>query len=90
MNRREQTLKDARVVTFVWDRLVELDRVDPDGAAVGREALDACCDRIDCSPFGTPRGTTVVRGEVNNMAPLLKLARNWADHPDFLPEWETP
>lgn len=84
----------ARLITFVWDRLTELEKVDPDAAAVGREALDACCDRIDCSRFGTAPGSNVVVGEVNDLKPLLKLAHNWADHPDFLlatfPDEETP
>lgn len=83
----EQQLKDARIVTFIWDRLTELEGVDPEAVDLGRDALDACCEKVDVTGNdGEPR---YLRGPVNNMKPLRRLARNWADHPDFDTEWAT-
>jgi hypothetical protein len=87
--KRHQDLLSRRIVTFVEARAAEIENADPDGAAKSRKVLDDCCDRVDATQFGhhPPR---YLRGEVNNMRLLKLLARNWADHPDFLPEWKTP
>jgi hypothetical protein len=37
--------------------------------------------------FCPPQWPVYVPGEVKNERALRKLARNWADHPDFRPEW---
>jgi hypothetical protein len=79
---------DLKIVGFLENRIGEIEDADPDGAAKCRDAIDNCCERIDVSPSHRP-GTRSLRGEITDMRSLKRLARNWADHPDFRPEWET-
>jgi len=39
--------------------------------------------------YPPPAVRQYVPGEVKNELALRELARQWRDHPDFLPEWET-
>lgn len=84
----QRIIREARIVTFLLARVAELERNDPLGAGLYRQAVDDCCDWVDCSSFGTLPGTNMVRGAaVRRFEPLKELASDWADHPDFEPEW---
>lgn len=74
---------------FLRARIKELEDVDPDGAERCRRVLDDCSEVRNLSVFADDP-PYYVRGAVKDWGPLLKLARNWAAHPDFRPEWETP
>ena len=69
------------IVTFLEERIAEIEDADPEGAARCRQVIDACCDHLYGKPYYVPG---------NDMRSLKRLAKNWADHPDFQPEWETP
>lgn len=73
---------NARIVAFIEARAREIDL--PSAQACLR-VIDDCCSRIDGS--GIDGKPFWLRGAVKDMKPLKRLARNWADHPDFLPEW---
>lgn len=83
-----QWYEDLKIVAFLEARIGEMEQEDPDGATKCRVAIDNCCDRIDAT--GGDLKPVFLRGRINNMKPLRKLARNGADHLDFRPEWETP
>lgn len=85
---RAEWYADLKIVEFLENRIGEFEYLDEAGAAKCREAIDNCCDRIDGT--GIDRKPVHLRGRINDMRCLKRLARNWADHPDFLPEWETP
>lgn len=80
----QQDLDNARIVTFIEARAQE---TGPNTVESCRQVIDECCDRIDAS--GRDLKPFWVRGAVKDMEMLKMLARNWADHPDYLPEWET-
>lgn len=83
----QQDLDNARIILFLDARIAEIE-ADPDWQAHMYDTISHCVDMIDCSPMGAPPRTNLIRGAVNDMGPLRKLARIWANHPDFLPEWE--
>lgn len=83
----QRIIREARIVTFLLARVDELESVAPSYAEGYRRSVDNCCDWVDCSSFGTLPGTHMVRGAVRRFEPLKELARHWADHPDFEPEW---
>lgn len=83
-----QWYEDLKIVGFLEERIGEFEYLDGEGAAKCREAIDNCCDRIDGT--GIDRKPVHLRGGINDMRSLKRLAKNWADHPDFRPEWETP
>jgi hypothetical protein len=77
------------LTAFLWARIGALQVVDPDGAEKCRQVMADCCERINLN-YRSGNPPNYVPGEVRDWEPLLKLARNWADHPDFRPEWKTP
>lgn len=85
----QQDILNGRIVTFLEARIAEIEG-DPDWQVRCNEAINDRVEMVDCSSFGTLPGTILVRGAVRDMSTLKRLVRNWADHPDFLPEWETP
>jgi hypothetical protein len=78
----QHDLDNARIVTFIEARIQDIDAGE---AAACRQVIDHCCERIDGS--GADLRPFLIRGAVKDMETLKKLARNWADHPDFLEEW---
>lgn len=77
-------LDNARIVVFIEARAQEAGPIIVDSC---RRVIDESCDRIDAS--GRDLNPFWIRGAVKDMEMLKMLARNWADHPDFLAEWET-
>ena len=71
---------------FVFTRIEDMGDVEE--AAALREAWNVAHDQINASP--SPTQPMFLTGEVKDAPALRELARNWAGHPDFLPEWETP
>lgn len=65
-----------RLAKFVTARAEEED--DPALNAL----VDACFDRIDVSPWPTPR-TRFVRGDITDEDGLRTLAVRWVSHPDY-------
>jgi hypothetical protein len=86
---REMLPWSPDIISFIEARVTEIQDIDPDGASKCRQVIVDCCDRIDISYRSTADGLYML-GEINNMGPLKRLARNWADHPDFRPGWGTP
>ena len=80
-----QWYADLKIVGFLEERIGEFEYLDGEGAAKCREAIDNCCDRIDGT--GIDGKKVNLRGRINDMRSLKRLARNWADHPDYRPEW---
>lgn len=73
---------NARIIGFIVARTEEIDLAS---AHACRQVIDDCCDHIDVT--GRDGVRRYVLGAPNDMNTLLKLAGNWSDHPDFLPEW---
>jgi hypothetical protein len=84
-----EKLRKVSLTTFLWARIHELEDIDPDGAEQCRQMMNDCCDRINLN-HRTGNPPNYVRGDVKDWGPVLKLVQNWADHPDFRPEWKTP
>jgi hypothetical protein len=78
----QRDLDNHRIVTFIEARAQESGPITVDSC---RQVIDESCDRIDAS--GADLKPFWVRGAVKDMVMLKMLARNWADHPDYLPEW---
>ncbi len=78
----QQDLDNARIIFFIEARAAE---AGPPTVESCRQVIDECCDRIDVT--GRDLKPAWVRGAPNDMTMLRMVARNWADHPDFLPEW---
>jgi hypothetical protein len=63
------------------------DHPDGDEREVLQELWNMAHDQIDATPH--PEAPKLyLPGEVKNERALRELARQWRDHPDFLPEWE--
>jgi hypothetical protein len=77
---------DYSIVPFLEARIAEVEPTDPDGAARCRHVIDEACDKVDITQHWMQHRRTV-RGAVKDMDLLTRLAKNWANHPDFKPEW---
>lgn len=77
-------IADYTIVGFLTARIAEIQHIDLDGAERCLEVIDAACDRIATGPINAE---FYLRGAIKDMDLLKRLAKNWADHPDYRPEW---